>query len=91
MTLFYTVAEVADALRVSAGTIRNKLSRGEGADLPPSVRLGGRRLFPQEQFHAWLRGHDGSGAMSSKESVNPIPGPAHGRPRLPTAPLERGQ
>ena len=25
MTLFYTVAEVADALRVSPGTIRNKL------------------------------------------------------------------
>ena len=91
MTLFYTVEEVAVALRVSPGTIRNKLSRGRGADLPPSVRLGRRRLFPQERFHAWLRAHEVSGAMPSEESGKPIPRPALGRARLPTSLLERGQ
>jgi excisionase family DNA binding protein len=91
MTLFYTVDEVAVALRVSPGTIRNKLSRGEGADLPPSVRLGRRRLFPQERFEAWLRAHLASDAMSSGESGEPITRAALGRPRLPTSVLERGQ
>lgn len=43
---FYTVEEIATLLRISPGTVRNRLSRGK-AQLPPSVLVGRRRLFPR--------------------------------------------
>lgn len=48
----YTVRELANALRLQPGTIRNKLSRGE--DMPRSILLGRRRLFPEGEVEAWL-------------------------------------
>ena len=55
MKPLYTIQELADALRLEPATIRNKLSRGE--DMPPSVRIGRRRLFPQDELESWLRAH----------------------------------
>lgn len=55
MKPLYTIQELADALRLEPTTIRNKLSRGE--DMPPSVRIGRRRLFPQDELESWLRAH----------------------------------
>ena len=42
---FYTVEEIAELLRIRPGTVRNRLSY-RGNDLPPSVVIGRRRLFP---------------------------------------------
>ena len=52
MKPMYTVRELANALRLQPGTIRNKLSRGE--DMPRSILLGRRRLFPEGEVQAWL-------------------------------------
>lgn len=43
MRPLYTIQELAHALRLQPGTVRNKLSRRE--DLPRSVVVGRRRLF----------------------------------------------
>ena len=55
MKPLYTIQELAAALHLEPSTVRNKLSRGD--DMPPSIQIGRRRLFPQEQFEAWLRAH----------------------------------
>lgn len=49
---FYTVDEVAALLRVQVSAVRNRLSRRDPT-LPPSLRVGGRRLFPVAAYEAW--------------------------------------
>jgi hypothetical protein len=49
---FYTVAEMAELLRVRPGTIRNRLW-AKHASLPPSIVIGHRRLFPIAAYEAW--------------------------------------
>lgn len=49
---FYTVDEVAALLRVQVSAVRNRLSRRDPT-LPPSLRVGGRRLFPVANYEAW--------------------------------------
>jgi len=49
---FYTVGEIAELLRVQPGTVRNRLSRGDGC-LPPSTLIGRRRLFPLGEYETW--------------------------------------
>jgi len=49
---FYTVEEIAELLRVRPGTVRNWLSR-RGRDLPPSIVVGRRRLFPLRAYERW--------------------------------------
>jgi hypothetical protein len=49
---FYTVEEMAALLRVQASAIRNRLSK-QDTTLPPSMRVGGRRLFPALGYEAW--------------------------------------
>ena len=52
---FYTVAEMADLLRVRPGTIRNRVSRGDPS-VPPSAVIGRRRLFPLHAYEVWKQG-----------------------------------
>ena len=49
---FYTIAEMAELLRVHPGTIRNRLWLRANS-LPPSMRIGRRRLFPLAEYEAW--------------------------------------
>lgn len=63
MKRLYTVQELADAIRLRPGTIRNRLSRGE--DLPRSILVGRRRLFPQDGVESWLQAHDPQSALGS--------------------------
>jgi hypothetical protein len=49
---FYTVAEIAELLRISPGTVRNRLWRGD-RNLPPSALNGRRRLFPVAAYESW--------------------------------------
>jgi excisionase family DNA binding protein len=56
MRPLYTIQELANTLRLQPGTVRNKLSRGE--DMPRSVLVGRRRLFPEEAVEAWLQAQE---------------------------------
>lgn len=46
-----TIEEIAQILRMSIGTARNRLSRGD--EMPPSLRVGRRRLFPEQSLYRW--------------------------------------
>ena len=51
----YTTEEVANILRTSAAQIHNILSRGyEGTELPKSIRVGRRRLWPESEIKSWI-------------------------------------
>jgi excisionase family DNA binding protein len=84
MRPLYTVQELADTLRLQPGTVRNKLSRGE--DLPRSVRVGRRRLFPEDAVEAWLQAqearHEAGPSPDNQAAAGPKP---LGRPRRPSA------
>ncbi|MEW4320800.1 helix-turn-helix domain-containing protein [Chromobacterium vaccinii] len=47
-----TVAEVSQILRISEHTARNRLSLG--LPMPPSFRVGRRRLFLRSEVARWL-------------------------------------
>ncbi|TAK93501.1 MAG: DNA-binding protein [Aquabacterium sp.] len=51
---FFTVEEIAELLRVTVSSVRNRLSRGDPT-LPPSLRVGGRRLFPVAAYQKWIK------------------------------------
>jgi predicted DNA-binding transcriptional regulator AlpA len=79
---FLTVDEIAELLRVSASSVRNRLSRGDPT-LPPSLRVGGRRLFPVSGYERWIKnmvephGHD----QLTKQQSTPDILQRRGRPR----------
>ena len=83
MRPLYTIQELAQTLRLQPGTLRNKLSRGD--DLPRSVVIGRRRLFPEDGVEAWVLGQEARQAGSSLESLAPTDAPKPvGRPRRPS-------
>jgi hypothetical protein len=49
----YTIEEVAERLRVSPAAIRARLVL-RPQDVPPSVTVGRRRLFPASRYREWL-------------------------------------
>lgn len=53
-TQYLTLDEVSRRLHMAPGTARNRMSRHD--PMPPSVRIGRRRLFPEDQFNQWM--HD---------------------------------
>jgi excisionase family DNA binding protein len=84
MRPLYTIQELANTLRLQPGTVRNKLSRGE--DMPRSVLVGRRRLFPEEAVEAWLQAQEArQDAAPSADNQAPGGGPNPvGRPRRPS-------
>jgi excisionase family DNA binding protein len=84
MRPLYTIQELANALRLQPGTVRNKLSRGE--DLPRSVRVGRRRLFPEDAVQAWLQEQEARQevARSPDNQVGAGAPKPVGRPRRPS-------
>lgn len=54
-TVYLTLDEVSERMRISAGTARNRLSGG--LPMPPSVKIGRRRLFPECAFDDWMKMH----------------------------------
>lgn len=51
---FYTVDEVAELLRIRPGTVRNRLLYRK-RELPPSIVIGRRRLFPLSDYEVWIK------------------------------------
>lgn len=49
---FYTIAEIADRLRMRVSGVRGRL-KSHPPCLPPSIRVGGRRLFPRAEYEMW--------------------------------------
>lgn len=83
MRPLYTIRELAHTLRLQPGTVRNKLSRGE--DMPRSVLVGRRRLFPEDAVEAWLRAQEARQAIPSGEvQATADPPKTVGRPRRPS-------
>jgi hypothetical protein len=52
VTRFYTLEEIARELHIAPATARNRLTLG--LPMPPSMRVGRRRLFPVEGFERWI-------------------------------------
>ena len=52
---YLTLEQVSERMHIKAGTARNRLSRGE--PMPPSVKVGRRRLFPEDAFERWMAAH----------------------------------
>ncbi|MFT5716484.1 MAG: hypothetical protein ACI9T7_000660 [Oleiphilaceae bacterium] len=53
MNIDYDTQQVARLLHISVKTLHNKLSRGD-KNLPPSYRIGRKRLFPIREFKTFL-------------------------------------
>lgn len=49
---FYTLEEIARELHIAPATARNRLTLGQ--PMPPSIRIGRRRLFPVDEFERWI-------------------------------------
>lgn len=49
---YLTIEEVSSRLHIRVGTARNRLSRGD--PMPPSVKIGRRRLFPIDELERWI-------------------------------------
>jgi len=49
---YYDTKDISSFLHISVNTLRNKLSRCD--NLPPSFRIGRKRLFPCKEFNDWL-------------------------------------
>src|SRR5579863_9103363 len=81
MRPLYTIQELANTLRLQPGTVRNKLSRGE--DLPRSVLVGRRRLFPEDAVEAWLQAQEAGQIPTAEVPARGEPPKAVGRPRRP--------
>ncbi|MDR5645370.1 helix-turn-helix transcriptional regulator [Burkholderia cenocepacia] len=52
VTRFYTLEEIARELHIAPATARNRLTLGQ--PMPPSIRIGRRRLFPVDEFDSWI-------------------------------------
>ena len=52
-----TLMEVSQILRISKHTARNRLSMG--LPMPPSFRVGRRRLFLRQEVERWLAAQAG--------------------------------
>nr|WP_024592946.1 helix-turn-helix domain-containing protein [Pseudoalteromonas sp. TB13] len=50
------ITELAQILRTSPGYIRNQIHLGkEGETVPPSIKLGSRRMWLESDLFTWLQ------------------------------------
>ena len=52
---FYTTEEIAQLLGITKESVLNHLKSERAAELPPVLKLGGKFLFPIEQYEIWKR------------------------------------
>ncbi|SFT85149.1 helix-turn-helix domain-containing protein [Paraburkholderia aspalathi] len=78
---FYTLEEIARELHIAPATARNRLTLG--LPMPPSIRVGRRRLFPADEYEKWIasqltRSGENGTAGDANEAPDPDPhGPAY--------------
>jgi len=49
---YLTIEEISKEMRISVGTARNRLACSR--PMPPSLKAGRRRLFPEDEFVKWM-------------------------------------
>ncbi len=49
---YLTIEELSKKLRIAPGTARNRLANSR--PMPPSIKAGRRRLFPEDEFEKWM-------------------------------------
>lgn len=49
---YLNIEDISARMHITVGTARNRLSRGE--PMPPSIKIGRRRLFPESRFYEWM-------------------------------------
>ena len=49
---FSTLEDISNEWHIRLGTARNRLMLGQ--NLPPSIKVGRRRLFPVTEFEQWV-------------------------------------
>lgn len=49
---FLTIEEVSERLHINTRTAHNRLYSGK--KMPPSVKIGKKRLFPEKLFEEWM-------------------------------------
>ncbi|MBP6901795.1 MAG: hypothetical protein KBC73_16990 [Burkholderiaceae bacterium] len=80
---FLTIEEIAGLLRVQVSAVRARLSRDD-TSLPPSVRVGGRRLFPKSLYIEWrdslLAAHAAKPALDVQSTLQSANRARCGRP-----------
>ena len=54
-TKYLTLNEVSDVLHIKVGTAMNRLNFGR--PMPPSIKIGRKRLFPEDAFHKWMQSY----------------------------------
>ncbi|QXE07207.1 helix-turn-helix domain-containing protein [Paraburkholderia sprentiae WSM5005] len=81
---FYTLEEIARELHIAPATARNRLTLG--LPMPPSIRVGRRRLFPVDEYERWIASqltHSGGSGSAGDATENSVRDP-HGPSRDPT-------
>ena len=72
MSEVLNVKQVAELLNTTPQSVRNQVSRGgEGVSIPPSFKLGARRVWLREQVEAWLREKAGIAAPPASKPGRP--------------------
>lgn len=52
---YLNIEDVSKRMHISVGTARNRLSRGQ--PMPPSIKIGRRRLFREDIFDQWMENY----------------------------------
>ncbi|MDH6152606.1 hypothetical protein OKW46_006596 [Paraburkholderia sp. WSM4179] len=81
---FYTLEEIARELHIAPATARNRLTLG--LPMPPSIRVGRRRLFPVDQYEKWIASqltHSG-GNEAAGDATEDASRDSYGPPHDPT-------
>jgi predicted DNA-binding transcriptional regulator AlpA len=66
-----TLAEISKMLRISDHTARNRMSLG--MPMPPSFRVGKRRLFMKADVEKWLESQKTEPGSPAKKSAADLP------------------
>ena len=78
---FYTLEDISAELHIRPGTARNRLALGQ--DMPPSIKVGRRRLFPVSEFEKWVARVIAPIQEAPRKDAVVFP-KKHGRPRKVT-------
>lgn len=71
--------EVCKSLKITIQTGRNRLSKG--LPMPPSFRIGRRRLFIESEIEKWLTEQAGIDSGNARHQETIVNNTSRGRPR----------
>ena len=81
---FYTLEDIANELHIRPGTARNRLALGQG--MPPSIRIGRRRLFPVSEYEHWVARVIAPLKEAGRKDAFPASGPPRKLPQADRGP-----